>query len=305
MYNNGVFPDNCKYMQIQKQGKLTIFGMYFDSVSDVERFLSSNPTVNDNIFISQHSIDATEEFAGPPIEEAIKYCIIGYNEHFDRFMSMYSRLQSMNSILVVERSVESAFVGHRPNVPAYIADAPKCMYRNKKYVQKKVINVCMQATYESSTGEKEILHRGILVLNLLKVLEMNGYIVQFRLFEASALYNEVFTCEIVLKKQGDKVDPRKMFYPLCGKGFVRRVLVRIKESMPFQGNWYMGYGSVLKEKDTRRLLNMQPDDIYIDTPRACGIRGKNIYEDADAFLRKLGLENKIHFPNYSENVYME
>ena len=301
MANHGVTEEECRFLEIKKMGKLTIYNMYFESISAVELFLKDDPPVNKDIFISQDSKTAPERFAGPPLETAIRYCVGGYEENYSQFLDMAQQLQNLNTKLCEERDIEPAFVGHRPNVPAYIADAPKCMYRRKRYVEKKVVNVFMQATYSSSTSERQILHRGILALNLIRLLEMNGYIVQFRLFEASCFYNEAFVCEVVLKRQGEKIDPRKCFYPMCGKGFVRRVLLRIKESIPFNENWHMGYGNVLDEKSARRLLNADPDDIYIDTPDECGIEGRNMYADANRFLKKLGLDGKIKAPYYDEN----
>lgn len=301
MLKHGVSPEDCRFLEIKREGKLSIFNMYFESTSAVELFLKDNPPINEEIFVTLDSETAPERFAGPPLEDAIKFCVGGYEENYDQFLEMSQRLQSINSNQSVERSVEPAFVGHRPNVPAYIADAPKCMYRKKKFVEKKVVNVFMQATYSSSTKEAQILHRGILALNLIRLLEMNGYIVKFRLFEASCFYNEAFVCEVVLKNQGEKIDPRKCFYPMCGKGFVRRVLLRIKESMPFKENWHMGYGNVLDEKSARRLLNVGADDIYIDTPDECGIEGRNMYADANRFLKKLGLDGKIKAPYYDED----
>lgn len=301
MAKRGISPEDCRFLEITQRGKLTIFSMYFESISAVELFLKDDPPVNEDIFISQDSKNVPEKFAGPPLEDAIKFCVGGYEENYSQFLDMAQQLQSINTKLCSERDIEPAFVGHRPNVPAYIADAPKCMYRRKKYVEKKVVNVFMQATYSSATTEKQILHRGILALNLIRLLEMNGYIVQFRLFEASCFYNEAFLCEVVLKKQGEKIDPRKCFYPMCGKGFVRRVLLRIKESIPFKENWHMGYGNVLDEKSARKLLNAGAEDIYIDTPDACGIEGKNMYADANRFLKNLGLEGKIKAPYYDES----
>ena len=111
---------------------------------------------------------------------------------------------------------------------------------------------------------------------------------------------EVFICEVVLKKPGDKLDYRRCYYPMCGKGFVRRVLARIKESMPFTANWGFSYGTVLNEEKARTLMNISDNDIYIGSPTDMNIKGHNLYEDTDAFLAKLGLGDKIVIPSYLE-----
>ena len=112
--------------------------------------------------------------------------------------------------------------------------------------------------------------------------------------------SEVFKCEIELKKPGQRLFPRLCYYPMCGKAFVRRVLCRIKESMPFKCGWGLSYGVVLNEKVTRTIMNIRDTDIYIGSPSEMEIRGENIYEDTDKFLKKIGIADKIVVPNYTD-----
>ena len=295
MGSRGISPEECKYFTLGRWGKnIVIYNMFFDSIGAVELFLLSRPSINKEIFTTQVSGTSSVEFAGPLLEESIKYCVNGYDYEFDKFMELSRALQNAYKSPGIERMVEPAFVGHRPNVPAYIADAPKSMYRNKRVAAKKTVNIFMQLTYDLETTAEQIMNRGILVLNLVNLLERNGYIVQFRVFETSRVYNEVFLCEIVLKRQSEKLDPRRCYFPMCGKSFVRRILLRIKESMPFQENWHMSYGSVMSRENTRMILNMNDNDIYIGTPKEMGITGKDIFEDARVFLKKTGLESIVN-----------
>lgn len=301
MIASGVTPEECRFLEIKKQGKMKIYDLYFGSISEVEVFLSSDPTVNTRIFASQASVNAPEAFAGPPLEDAIAYCVGGYDEDYTRFLELSGLLTSADRLKAPSRCVEPSFVGHRPNVPAYIADAPKNMYRNKRVSEKKVINVFMQVTFDKSTTDTQILHRGILTLNLIRLLEENGYIVRFRVFEVCTVYNEIFKCEIVLKQTAEKLDPRKCYYPMCGKAFVRRVLSRIKESVPFRENWHMSYGIVAPEKFTKSIINVGPNDIYIGTPKEMGIVGLDLYADANAFLSAAHLSDNIRVPHYERS----
>lgn len=301
MIATGITPEECRFLEIKKHGKMKIYDLYFGSISEVEVFLSSAPTVNARVFASQASINAPQSFAGPPLPEAIAYCVGGYEENYTRFLELSGLLKSADRIKAPSRCVEPSFVGHRPNIPAYIADAPKNMYRNKRVAEKKVINVFMQVTFDKSTTDTQILHRGILTLNLIRLLEENGYIVRFRVFEVCFVYDEIFKCEIVLKQTAEKLDPRKCYYPMCGKAFVRRVLSRIKESMPFRENWHMSYGIVAHEKFTRSIINAGPNDIYIGTPKEMGITGLDLYADANAFLAAAHLSDNIRVPHYERS----
>ena len=237
---------------------------------------------------------------GAPLDQAINYCIGGYSENYDQFLDLAKQLEQVNKKNVKVRKTVTSFVGQRPNVPAYIAGAPKNMYRLERTEEKKLKRIWMKVTYESSTTEEQIRNRGIIALNLIKLLEMNNYMVDFRLFEVCSVDSEVFRCEIELKKPGQRLMPRLCYYPMCGKAFVRRVLCRIKESMPFNCGWGLSYGVVLSEDYTRMIMDIHDGDIYIGSPSEMNISGEDIYRDADAFLEKIGIADKIVVPVYTD-----
>ena len=291
-----------RYLRIEKNDNGYIYHMTFRNIGQVQLFLSGDPARNDKIFSEYKSMTAEEEFAGPELSKAIEYCIGGYEENFDYFLNFAHQLEKINIQYIKINRPEKSFVGHRPNVPAYIAGAPKTMYRTKRAVEKKAINVFMNVTYPASTSETQIQHRGIIALNLIQILEMNNYIVNFRLFEISKVKREMFICEVGLKNPGEKMDPRKCYYPMCGKSFVRRVLARIKESMPFNERWGISYGTVLVESKVRQYMNVGENDIYIGSPDDMNIKGENIFDDTDAVLEKLGLKEKIFVPDYKREV---
>lgn len=298
MNENGVTPETCRFLQIKKRGNAVIYHMQFQSVGEVQFFLRDDPPRNRQVFAEFKSETADTEFAGPKLPQAIEYCIGGYMEQYDQFLAFSKQLETVNTRFTNGYQVEHSFVGQRPNVPAYVAGAPKTMYRTKRAVEKKCINLFMNVTYASSVTPEQIQYRGIIVLNLISILEQNGYIVNFRLFAISHVRNEIFLCEVTLKKPGDKLDSRMCYYPMCGKGFVRRIMARIKESMPFKANWGIGYGNVLPEEQAREYLQLKEGDLYIGSPDEMNIKGKNIYVDADAVIDKLGIRQHIVLPSY-------
>lgn len=288
------------YLTVINRGNMRVFKVDFRSLSDIELFLHSNPPVNSAVFVSQKSLEAREDFAGEPLEKAIEYCVRGYDMGFDNFLRLQRELDSVNVKTNYGRKVTTSVVGSRPNVPAYVAGAPKNMYRIERASEKKLIHIYMNLAYSRFTTEQMIINRGLLTLNLIRLLEQNDYIVDFQAFEACLVNDEAFVCEIMLKKPGVLLDTKKCYYPLCGKAFVRRVITRIKESMPFRGNWHFSYGQVLNEIKTRLVMNIPDDAILINFPEEMGIEGRDIYKDADSFLESLGLEGHIALPRYSE-----
>lgn len=301
MSDIGISPDSCRFFKLYNSNGINIFKMRFESIGEVQIFLRDDPDVNKKVFFDMKSKTAEKDFAGPPLEEAIDYCIRGYSEGFDQFLALSKKMDAVNKTFVNTRKTVKSFVGQRPCVPAYIAGAPKTMYRTERMEEKKCIDIYMNITFPASTTVKQIEHRGIIALNLIKVLEQNGYIVNFHLFDASIMRNEAFVCEVALKKPGEKLDVKKCYYPLCGKGFVRRIMARIKESMPFTANWGMSYGRVLKADDIKRIMEIGEKEIYIGSPDDMGITGNDIFEDADVFFKRLDLGDKITIPKYTVN----
>ena len=298
MEHKGVSPEECRFLEISRRNTLVEYKMCFKSIGEVQTFLQNDPDINSEVFYEQKSRTATEAFAGAPLEEAIRYCIGGYDQNYDQFLGLAKQLEHVNKKNVKVRKTVTSFVGQRPNVPAYVAGAPKNMYRLEKTEEKKVKRIWMKVTFEKTTSESQIRNRGIIALNLINLLEMNNYMVDFRLFDLSCMESEVFRCEVGLKSPGQMLFPRLCYYPMCGKEFVRRVICRIKESMPFKEAWGLSYGKVVNETITRMVMDIQDDDIYIGSPTEMKIKGDDIYEDTDAFLDKIGIRDKIVIPAY-------
>ena len=294
----GIDVNECPFLTIEQRGNLTIYKADFKNLSTLEMFLSSNPAVNTNVFFSQKSIDGAEQFAGAPLDKAIQYCIGGYDKDFEMFARLKSDIEKVNIKFENSRQTRRAVVGSRPNVPAFIAGSPKAMYKLDRAREKKFITIYMNLAYANNTTGEQIRNRGILILNLVKLLEAHDYGVNLKVFEACHVGNEAFCASIGLKQPGELLSVKKCYYPLCGKEFVRRVMTRLKESVPFKENWHMSYGQVMNEKQTRVIMGIPEDAILINSPGEMGITGENVYADADAFFCKINLDKEIVVPEY-------
>ncbi len=242
-----------------------------------------------------------EDFAGESLANSIEYLHGGYDKNLDMFMKLKKEIDAVNVKYSNNRRTVAAVVGSRPNVPAYIAGAPKTMYRMERVKEKKFVDIYMNIAYSGHTSEEQVRNRGILTLNLVNVLESHGIGVNLHVFEACFVEKEVLITEVVLKKPGELLNISKCYFPMCSKEFLRRVLLRVKESVPFLGqNWGISYGAVLDEKRTREYLGVNKNQIMILSPQSMGIQGKNIYDDADAFIKKLDLDDEISFPTYKD-----
>ena len=280
----------------------TIYRVDFHSLTELEMFLEENPGVNHDIFPTQKSIEMPEEFAGEPIEKAIRYCHGGYGNGFELFLSSKKELEHANIRHESFRRSVPSIVGSRPHVPNFVAGTPKTMYRLDRVRETKFIDLYINLVYSGSTTQEQIINRGILTLNLISLLEHQKIDVNLYAFEASYFDNEIFIADIKLKKPGQPLNIGKCYYPLCGKEFIRRLLTRVKESMPFKQSWGRGYGSVLPEDLLKKCINIKEDTILIRSPIEMGLKGKNIYEDADIFFEQLKLSDKIQLPKYRDLI---
>ena len=301
----GINEESRPYFKIEQRGNLTIYKLNFKSLSGLHLFLSDNPEVNTNIFYSQKSKEASVKFAGESLDQAIQYLIGGYQKDFDMFVKLRKEIDKVNIKYERGRKVKPSVVGSRPNVPAFIAGAPKTMYRVDRAKEKKFIDIYVNLAYTNNTTESQIRNRGIMILNLVKLLESHEYGVNLKVFEACMVGREAFSASVGLKQPDELLNDKKCYYPMCGKEFVRRVLTRLKESVPFKENWHMSYGQVLNETQTRIIMDIPDDAILINAPDEMGIKGEDIYEDADAFLGKINLSKEISVPDYVKEAIEE
>ena len=280
----------------------SIYRMDFHSLTELEMYLEGKPKVNSAVFRVQKSIEMPETFAGEPLEQAIRYCHGGYENGFELFLKMKKELETANVKYEYYRRSVPAVVGSRPHVPNFVAGTPKTMYRLDRVKEKKFVDLYINLVYSGVTTQEQIVNRGILTLNLISLFEQHGIGVNLYAFEASYLANEIFIANITLKKPGQSLNVGKCYYPLCGREFIRRLLVRVKESMPFQENWGRGYGSVLPEALLKKCMRIGENTILIRSPIEMGLKGKNIYEDADIFFEQLNLSEEIQVPRYGEFI---
>ena len=298
MEGNGFSEREWRNLSVARFGPVPVYNLTFASVRELRGFLEG----------------------APEVREVLKRSENASKEELEQFLNLAGGLQAVNLKATRANVAEPAFVGSRPNVPAYIAGAPKNMYRMARPKEKKVVQVLINLTYSEDTTAGQLRNRGILALNLVRVLEQNGYIVDFRAFEAKFEDNAVYLCEVMLKKSGGKLNPESCYYPLCEQLILRHAVDllqrmsrfaepeeasygrlsggKLAELMLLNRQWKISSGkgaspepAAAKEKPGRR-------QIFLGTPQSMGIEGRNIFRDADSFLRSLRLGDMIMIPKY-------
>ena len=61
------------------------------------------------------------------------------------------------------------------------------------------------------------------------ILESLGYSVDFRLFEMSSVSEQIHFSEFILKGETERLNPQKLYFPLCHPSWIRRLNFRLIE----------------------------------------------------------------------------
>lgn len=277
-------------LRIYTRRLMKIYRISFGSPGELHMWLSGDPAVNREIFTRQHSIIGDEDFAGADYETALRYCLEGCGEHYGVVMELQRELEKYVPVQVCSRRKEKSFAGSHPNVPAFIAGSPKAMFRMERAVEKKFVNIYFNLACPVMTSPEAIINRGAAALSLVRLLEGRGMGVNFKVFMAVYSRGEIFLFEITCKPPQEQLNVKKCCYPLCSREFVRRIIFRVMESVPFENReWYPNYGEALTDSQFRSLFDISGNDMVISTPREMGVTGEDIFGDSERMLDSLGL----------------
>ena len=278
-------------LRVYRYGHMSVYNAAFHDLSDMHMYIQSSPEVNREIFRDQHSIIKRADFPGDTFRNAVDYLIGGYKGDCGLTMRMLKELEKTKPIIDYTRRRERSVAGSHPNIPAYVAGVPKTMYRLSRLPEKKFVTIWFNLAYPVWTTERAVTNRGALTLSLIKLLEESGIGVDLKVFSSCYAGGEVFNCEICLKSPSEPINMKKCFYPMCSVMFLRRIVMRVMESMPFKDkDWYPNYGQPLTEEQFRLIFDIPENDIVISAPADMGILGKKITEDGERFFKKIELE---------------
>ena len=266
----------------------------FRNLSQMQLFLKENPDVNTRVFPNQESMSDDYGFHGESLDQAIEYLITGYTKDYDKFLSLRKDISQALDIKVPRRKHIKSQVGNRVHMANFVANKPKCMLRLEPQKSAKFANIHFNLSYPAHAYQRQITNRGILTLNLIKVLEMNGYQINLDAFSLAKAGDEIIYVKVNLKNPGEILDEKKCYFPFCAREFPRRNIFRIRESMDVHNRgWGDGYGQSQEADAIRELLHIPENDIIISSPRYMGIHGDDIYEDTNNFFENLNLDESI------------
>lgn len=254
----------------------------FDSITEFINFLNTNPVCSD-VFSDPHSISGSFDFTQThSLEEAIELCRFGYHKDFNKLIELKMKLEKYVKMSSKKNKQYNDYIGYVPDVKAYLEGNPLSML-NKCNPQRKKIDIYMNTSFYGNTSSSAIFNRGAIVLTLIEILENLGYSVDFHLFEMSTVSEQMHFSEFILKQETERLNPQKLYFPLCHPSWIRRLNFRLIEETKDATNygWASGYGRPSDIMTIKKIIEPKPNDVIIPTIDELNIHGNDIIDDAN------------------------
>lgn len=224
-------------------------------------------------------------------EEAVELCQKGWSEGFEKLVRLKKRIDEKVLSPIVKPRQVSDIVGYNPSVADWLQGNPLNMWNSAKKQIPIFINIYLNMAYNCGTDRDEIFNRGIVVQSIVDALQDRGYSVRFKTCICVEYDDEMIFAVFKLKGEGEKLNIRKTYFPLCHPSFFRRLVFRLMETTPVRyRGWESGYGHPTNSRDLREIINPGPNDIVITQPSEIGIRGYDIDDDLEAILEFTNLQ---------------
>lgn len=282
-------------MRNYKKGGYNVFHHEFKTLSQFLSYIQNAP-VNTYVFNrairSSHRRTDDEWYGTGSFEEAVELCLEGWSPGFDQFVRMKKRIdEKLLDPIVRPRQVVADVVGHSPSVPDYLHGNPLNMWNRVNVYTPTFINIYLNISYHCETLFNRVFNRGIIALSLVDALQDRGYGVRFKVFECSTVDKEMIISFFNLKGDGEKLNIKKTYFPLCHPSFLRRLIFQLQEVTPVsKSDWGFSYGCPSDVATIKRVVDIGPNDIIIVQPSEMGVNGENIDEDLEAMLKFTNLE---------------
>lgn len=267
----------------------------FESLSEYLDTLQEG-TINRNSFSRLSSETGSFSFTETnSYEEAVELCKYGYHQDFEKLIQLKSQLEKYIKLDQKKKQQFNNYVGYVPDVKAYLEGNPLSMIDQIRPKRQKV-DIYLNASYASYTKKEQIYNRGAIVLSLIEILENKGYNVDFHLVEVDQEYSQVLYANWILKKENERLNLQKLYFPLCHPAWLRRLSFRLEEITPdISSAWSDGYGRPADVSLMREVIPIQENDIVLPQPSKIGIKGQDIVEDANTFFQYVEKHAKKDF----------
>ncbi len=282
------------YMREISSDIYTIHSYRFHGLQEFYDFLKSNPSVNYTVFERDclSSIDGRASFAGRPYNTALEELIKDVDPGYQEYLRIQKNIKAKNGITHKYNSMKS-IAGGSVDSSAYSVGSPE-IYKVSRIVKKpKFITIDTQIAYYWGTEMTQVFNRALIITNIIRALEKQGYSVNVNAFMLVACDDEMIQAVFEVKRHGGQINYQTLYKSLVNVEFFRRLCFRLMEVSDVTNDWNSGYGRTCDESIARKVLNLKKEDIYFDQPKEMGITGIKLDFDFKNAVECLQLENII------------
>lgn len=231
---------------------------YFNSISEYNGYLESGQT--QPCFGGEHSFSTSDPYwiGTKDWQEATDLLINGDKEAAKKINAKIKQLNFDASGYVAKYRMKSDYVGFAPNVPAFMANAPKTMFSIKRIRKPApVISICYNTGATSGYSADEIATAGATMVEAIRTIEASGVRCNLYTAQLSRCQGHVAGPIVRVKDADQPFDLLKMAYPLGHPSMLRRQkfrFIEITEGIPtcYAG----GYGSSVKDDTDLRKVKL-------------------------------------------------
>ncbi|MBQ3307422.1 MAG: hypothetical protein IJG68_04440 [Bacilli bacterium] len=279
-----------------------VFGYHFKGLRDFYELLKQNPSINYQVWSNEDkiaSITGRYDFAGRNYHDAVEMLIEDMDPGYQEYLRIQKQMKAKTGYSHKYKTIPT-IAGGVVDPVSYTVGSPT-IYKTGRLIKKpKFITVDLQIAYYWGTDPEQVFNRALIITNLIRALERNGYSVDVNSFMVAQEENEIVKVVFEVKKQGQRTNYQTLYKSLVDVEFFRRLCFRLMEISDVTENWVNGYGQTSEEDFVRDLLKLKKEDIYFDQPRNMGIRGRDLGFDFERAITSLGLEDKIDMKREKE-----
>lgn len=252
----------------------------FDSITDFVNVIGKRKP--NTVFCSRSlsSESELEDFTlTKSYKESLGILMNGYKEGLDK-LTTPSGTRVSHTSKVHKNLPTVGVVGYTPHIPNAITGVPQSMITSTPVEQKaKVVTILYDIGANGGTNAKRFIAAGRKLLEVIMMLELNGYRVGLKVLTSFCDGSQNAFCTVQIKRHSQPSNPLKIAYPLLHPSYFRRQGFKWLETCPEVTNkgFEYSYGHVLRHEcktiqDRREYLRkhsiLEPGCFYTEFDEA-------------------------------------
>ena len=238
----------------------TIKSFQKEQFDTIKKFLDTiNSRPNNKVMEGKNnSHTGSEDFTRTTsYEEATRLILNGWDELLPRIKEQFKVSVKNNANgEITKRRTYNHVVGYAPNVPNAILGLPQSKITSDRVAQKvKAISIAYAPDANGGESAETFIKAGIVVLNIVNQLELNGTRVRLMITPMDSIYDESFvSCMVCVKDFREQLDLKKVAFPIANPSFLRRFGFKWLETYPElkERGFRSGYGSTISDESSHK-----------------------------------------------------